>query len=88
MPTLVHFEIPPDEVERSRKFYIHLFEWKESHFRSWGIFLGLQSVYTHLATSGIVIDRIDSSSKIVEHWAKRDDLGLLQQIGVIPQQGK
>ena len=49
MPTLVHFEIPPDDVERSRKFYIHLFEWKESHFRSWGIFLGLQSVYTHLA---------------------------------------
>jgi uncharacterized protein len=28
MPTIVHFEIPADDVERSRKFYSDLFGWK------------------------------------------------------------
>ena len=28
MPTLVHFEVPADDVERSRKFYTDLFGWK------------------------------------------------------------
>jgi predicted enzyme related to lactoylglutathione lyase len=28
MPTIVHFEIPADNVERSRKFYSDLFGWK------------------------------------------------------------
>ena len=28
MPTIVHFEIPADDVERSKKFYIDLFGWK------------------------------------------------------------
>ena len=28
MPTIVHFEIPADDLERSRKFYIDLFGWK------------------------------------------------------------
>ena len=28
MPTIVHFEIPVDDVERSRKFYSGLFGWK------------------------------------------------------------
>ena len=28
MPTIVHFEIPTDDVERSRKFYSDLFGWK------------------------------------------------------------
>jgi predicted enzyme related to lactoylglutathione lyase len=32
MPTLVHFEIPADDVERSRKFYSDLFGWK---FEKW-----------------------------------------------------
>jgi uncharacterized protein len=32
MPTIVHFEIPADDVERSRKFYSDLFEWK---FEKW-----------------------------------------------------
>ena len=27
MPTIVHFEIPTDDVERSKKFYIELFGW-------------------------------------------------------------
>jgi len=28
MPTIVHFEIPTDDIERSRKFYSDLFGWK------------------------------------------------------------
>jgi uncharacterized protein len=27
MPTIVHFEIPSDDIERSRNFYIELFGW-------------------------------------------------------------
>ena len=28
MPTIVHFEIPADDIERSKKFYADLFRWK------------------------------------------------------------
>ena len=28
MPTIVHFEIPTDDLERARKFYTELFGWK------------------------------------------------------------
>ena len=28
MPTIVHIEIPADDVESSRKFYTDLFRWK------------------------------------------------------------
>ena len=27
MPTIVHFEIPSDDIERSKKFYNELFGW-------------------------------------------------------------
>ena len=30
MPTVVHFEIPADDVERARKFYSDVFGWKIS----------------------------------------------------------
>jgi len=32
MPTLVHFEIPSDDIERSKKFYSELFGW---NFEKW-----------------------------------------------------
>jgi predicted enzyme related to lactoylglutathione lyase len=28
MPTIVHFQIPSDDIERSKKFYNQLFGWK------------------------------------------------------------
>src|ERR671933_550192 len=34
MPTIVHFEIPADDVERSRKFYTDLFGWKIEKWHS------------------------------------------------------
>jgi uncharacterized protein len=32
MPSVVHFEIPADDVERARKFYTGLFDWKIEKF--------------------------------------------------------
>jgi uncharacterized protein len=32
MPTIVHFEIPADDIERSKKFYSELFGWKIEKF--------------------------------------------------------
>ena len=34
MPTVVHFEIPADDVERAQKFYGELFGWKIEKFTS------------------------------------------------------
>jgi predicted enzyme related to lactoylglutathione lyase len=28
MPTIVHFEIPTDDLERAKRFYTELFGWK------------------------------------------------------------
>ena len=28
MPTIVHFEIPSDDIERSKRFYDRFFGWK------------------------------------------------------------
>lgn len=43
-----------------------------------GELMGIPSIRKKFTTSGIVIDCIDGSGKVVEHWAERDDLGLLQ----------
>jgi len=32
MPTIVHFEIPVEDIERSMKFYTELFNWKIEKF--------------------------------------------------------
>ena len=32
MPTIVHFEIPAENIERSKKFYTELFGWKIEKF--------------------------------------------------------
>jgi predicted enzyme related to lactoylglutathione lyase len=32
MPTIVHFQIPADDIERSKKFYSDLFGWKFEKF--------------------------------------------------------
>jgi catechol 2,3-dioxygenase-like lactoylglutathione lyase family enzyme len=32
MPTIVHFDIPAEDVERSQKFYTELFGWKIEKF--------------------------------------------------------
>lgn len=39
MPTIVHFEIPSDNVEKTRKFYSELFGWniEKVCLREWNI---------------------------------------------------
>jgi len=48
-----------------------------------GSFLGLAPTGKHITNTSIHIFRI-ASGKIVEVWATRDDLGLMQQLGAIP----
>jgi steroid delta-isomerase-like uncharacterized protein len=51
-----------------------------------GDFMGAKPTDNKISVSSIVIDRI-KDGKIVEAWSNRDDLGLLQQIGLIPRFG-
>lgn len=44
MPTIVHFEIPADEIDRARDFYQRLFGWKFEQYAN--------SDYWSIATSG------------------------------------
>lgn len=48
-----------------------------------GDFQGLPPSGQHGAITGITIDRL-ANDKVVECWTNADDLGLLQQLGVIP----
>lgn len=45
--------------------------------------MGVPPTGKRITVSAIVIDRI-VNGRIVEHWAGRDDLGLFQQLGLIP----
>ena len=46
-------------------------------------FLSLPASGRHVSVGGTSIFRLDSG-KIVEHWATEDSLGLLQQLGAVP----
>jgi steroid delta-isomerase-like uncharacterized protein len=48
-----------------------------------GTFLGLPPTGKHITNTSIHIFRF-ADGKLVEAWANRDDLGLMQQLGVIP----
>ncbi len=52
-----------------------------------GEFLGLPASGKQVAVAGIDMFRLEDG-KIVEQWLNRDDLGLLQQVGVIPTPGQ
>ena len=49
-----------------------------------GEFAGIQPTGKRAVMTGIDIDRI-ANGKLVECWTKSDDMGLLQQIGAIPE---
>ena len=49
-----------------------------------GAFLGIPPTGKHVSVSALGIDRI-KDGKIVETWISMDTLGLLQQLGAIPQ---
>ncbi len=48
-----------------------------------GELMGIPPTGRQITVSAIVIDRI-VEGRIVEHWAGRDDLGMYQQLGLIP----
>jgi len=52
-----------------------------------GPFMGIPPTGKHVTATGIAIIRV-ANGKIVEEWANADDLGLLQQLGVIPAPGQ
>ncbi|MEZ4573293.1 MAG: ester cyclase [Thermomicrobiales bacterium] len=51
-----------------------------------GTFQGIPPTGKQVTLTGIDIDRI-AGGKIVECWMNLDELGLLQQLGVIPEPG-
>ena len=51
-----------------------------------GELMGIAPSGKTIAVSGIAIERM-VDNKIVEHWLVSDQLGMLQQLGVIPAQG-
>jgi uncharacterized protein len=63
MPTIVHFEIPADDIERAKKFYNDLFEWK---IEKWSDTEDNSSHLTSVATG-----------QIIEYWmmTTTDDKG-------------
>ncbi len=52
-----------------------------------GAFQGIPPTGKQITVSAIVIDRI-VDGKLVEHWSQFDALGMLQQLGAIPQPGQ
>ena len=54
--------------------------WRGTHQ---GAFLGIAPTGKQVSVSGIDISRV-AFGKFVEHWQSADNLGLLQQLGVVP----
>jgi steroid delta-isomerase-like uncharacterized protein len=49
-----------------------------------GEMMGIAPTGRSVTLTGITIDRYDDTGLIVEHWESYDQLGMLQQLGVIP----
>ena len=49
-----------------------------------GEFMGVPPTGKRVSMSGIVLERVEDG-KVAESWVERDNLGLLQQIGVVPE---
>lgn len=53
-----------------------------------GEFMGMPATNKSVRIEQVDIIRFDASGKAVEHWAVIDQLTMLQQLGVIPAEGK
>jgi len=78
----LHFTIE-DEVAEGDKV-VTRYTTRGTHL---GSFMGIPPTGKHVTVTGIAITRI-ANGKAVEEWANADDLGLLQQLGVIPAPGQ
>jgi steroid delta-isomerase-like uncharacterized protein len=52
-----------------------------------GGFMGRPPTNNRVTVTGINIERIEDG-KIVEHWSAPDNLGMLQQLGIVPSLGR
>ena len=50
-----------------------------------GEFMGVAPTGNQIAVTGIDIVRFEGG-KMVEHWANSDELGMMQQLGLVPEQ--
>ena len=48
-----------------------------------GEFMGIDATGNRVTITGIDILRVNADGKIVEHWGNFDDLGMMQQLGVM-----
>ena len=53
-----------------------------------GPFLGLRPTGKYAMWTEIHISRVGANGKFVEHWALVDQMGMMQQLGVIPAPGQ
>lgn len=53
-----------------------------THAKDWR---GMPTSGKEFVVTGITISKFASDGKIVESWANADDLGALQQLGIVPQ---
>ena len=58
--------------------------WKASGTHQ-GEFFGVPATGKRIEMTGINIDRFDESGKLVEEWPEYDLLGVMKQIGAIPE---
>ena len=55
--------------------------WKATHT---GEFMGIPATGKSFAADQVHVFRFDSEDKVAEHWAVRDDLEMLRQLGIAP----
>ena len=72
-----------DQIAEGDKV-VSRYTWRMVHT---GAFQGLPPTGKQLAVTGIDIARI-KDGKIVEYWANQDQMGMMQQLGVIPAPGQ
>jgi uncharacterized protein len=84
LPTIVHFEIPADDIERTKKFYSDIFGWKIDPIDYWivtttdkkgnyGITGGImkRQMPKHQVTNYIGVNSVEEySSKVEKHGGK------------------
>ncbi len=52
-----------------------------------GEFMGIPATAKSINVTGMQVERI-INQKITEHWRQSDDLGLMQQLGILPVPGQ
>ena len=76
-------QITPEDLVAEGDKVTMRYDWRGTHK---GELMGIPATGKQVTTSGISILRV-ANGKIAEQWDSFDNLGMLQQIGVIPTMG-